>query len=70
LEPGEYYFEDYSVYWSQEYTIFNQKDISNDFIGRLRICSKSLVFDPRVLSKPMIKIPFKECTEIKRFKIR
>lgn len=69
LEPGEYYFEDYSAYLSTTDLIFNNKDINNDLIGRLKICSKSLVFDFRSLSRPIIKIPFKECLEIKKYEV-
>ncbi|XP_065203348.1 protein FAN-like [Planococcus citri] len=66
LEPGEYYFEDYSCYLTEiEKSLFT-KDETDKSIGRFRVCSKSLVFNPRDISLPLIKIPFKECTEIKR----
>lgn len=58
LEPHEIYFEDYSVDLK---TYENTKSIS----GRLKICSKSLLFEPRNLKYPLIKIQFVHCSEIK-----
>ncbi|XP_047515344.1 protein FAN-like isoform X1 [Pieris napi] len=62
LEPGEIYFEDYSC------SMYNEEVLKNKNIpviqGRLKLCSKSLVFEPRDLSSPLIKIHFKECVEI------
>jgi len=61
LEPGEYYFEDY---------IASLAVTENDtwLSGRLKICSLSLVFDPKDYRKPILKIPFTQCGSItKRF---
>lgn len=66
LEPGEYYFEGFSCYLVEDEKTFLSKDSSTMVIGHFKICSKSLVFDPRDKSLPLIKIPFKECAEIKR----
>lgn len=57
LEPGEYYFEDYiaSLAISKNNTWLN---------GRLKVCSLSLVFDPKDYHKPIIKIPFTQCGSI------
>lgn len=41
-------------------------DGSEECIGRFKLCSKSLVFNPRESSMPIIKIAFKECTEIRQ----
>lgn len=57
LEPGEIYFEDYSVVLLASDTIKRQD-------GRLKLCSKSIVFDPKDITKPIIKIPLKECTSL------
>ncbi|XP_034244704.1 protein FAN-like [Thrips palmi] len=57
LEPGEIYFEDYSVILLASDTIKRQD-------GRLKLCSKSIVFDPKDISKPIIKIPLKDCVSI------
>lgn len=57
LEPGEYYFEDYiaSLATSETNIWLN---------GRLKVCSLSLVFDPKDYHKPIIKIPFTQCASI------
>lgn len=60
LEPGEIYFEDFSC-------SVNDNDYPNDekpCQGRLKLCSKSLVFEPRDWSYPIIKMHFKDCTNI------
>ncbi|KAK3925480.1 Protein FAN [Frankliniella fusca] len=59
LEPGEIYFEDFSVVLLPSNSI-NRQD------GRLKLCSKSIVFDPKELSRPIIKIPIKDCTSIEK----
>ncbi|XP_014249763.1 protein FAN-like isoform X1 [Cimex lectularius] len=61
LEPGEIYFEDYSVHFQST----DGKTPSE--IGRLKVCSKSLVFDPQNHHKPIVKLLLKECTEISRY---
>lgn len=57
LEPGEIYFEDYSC---------NVKDKKVGTVkqGRLKLCSKSLVFEPRDWASPLIKLHFKDCIDI------
>ncbi|XP_047545229.1 protein FAN-like [Vanessa atalanta] len=58
LEPGEIYFEDYSCTMNMEIkTGCGQQ-------GRLKLCSKSLVFEPREWAHPLIKLHFKECIDI------
>lgn len=32
--------------------------------GRLKMCSKSIVFDPRDKQEPIIKIVYKDCDQI------
>lgn len=60
MEPGEYYFEDYIASLATE----NDTWLS----GRLKVCSLSLVFDPKDYHKPILKIPFTQCGSItKRF---
>jgi hypothetical protein len=63
LEPAEIYFEDFSAF------LFPLDANQHDFekkkqIGRLKMCSKSIVFDPKDINKPLIKIPLKECINI------
>ncbi|XP_050438205.1 protein FAN-like [Adelges cooleyi] len=59
LEPGEYYFEDYIA--SLAYA-----NNSPWLCGRLKICSLSLVFDPKDHYKPIMKIPFTQCETISK----
>ncbi|EEB19713.1 protein FAN, putative [Pediculus humanus corporis] len=67
LEPGEIYFEDYSA------SLFPNQVNRENFetsrqLGRIKLCSKSLVFDPQDFNKPIIKIPLQNCIGIKRGK--
>ncbi|RZF42157.1 hypothetical protein LSTR_LSTR004306 [Laodelphax striatellus] len=66
LEPGEIYFEDVSVFLCPETTTNNLIDDEKNQLGRLKVCSKSLVFDPKDLSKPLVKLPLKDCSDIKK----
>ena len=67
LDPGEIYFEDFSVYMFRKgVSIENFDRVKHD--GRLKMCSKSIVFDPKDIMKPMIKIPLKDCQSITELK--
>ena len=58
LEPGEIFFEDYSVQMRFEDASNTQND---EWIeGRLKLCSKSLVFVNKDIIQPLIKIQLKE----------
>ncbi|XP_055712344.1 protein FAN-like [Phlebotomus papatasi] len=59
LEPGEVYFEDFSVNLLKPVIADETRRV-----GRLKLCSKSLVYDPRDVSQPIVKMPFKECRNI------
>lgn len=42
-------------------------DIKQDeqlFVGRLKMCSKSIVFDPKDFDEPLIKVTYKNCSRI------
>ena len=83
LEPGEIYFEDYLVYYHElnspfEANVSSAKQRSSNFSssdasfgkqlkGNLKICSKSIVFDPINLSYPLVKFPFKSVEKIEKF---
>lgn len=55
LEPGEVYFEDFTV------NLVRKTEKKNvELAGRLKLCSKSLVFDPVNTKQPLVKIPFKD----------
>ncbi|RZB38733.1 protein FAN-like [Asbolus verrucosus] len=67
LDPGEIYFEDFSaVLIPPDITPKTFDNKKQD--GRLKMCSKSLVFDPRDINKPIIKIPLKDCVVIEQWK--
>ncbi|KAK4287855.1 hypothetical protein Pmani_039089 [Petrolisthes manimaculis] len=65
LEPGEIYFEDYAAIYTlpvpenQDCEGWHIKFEDGYLRGRLKVCSKSLVFDPRDLRAPIIKFPFR-----------
>lgn len=67
LDPGEIYFEDFSVVFIPADTTQKTYD-SKKQDGRLKMCSKSLVFEPKEYAKPLLKIPFKACTIIEQWK--
>ena len=66
LEPGECYFEEFSSYFGDDERAFLDNDNAEKLISRFKVCSKSVVFNPRDISKPIIKMPFKDGTEIKK----
>lgn len=68
LEPNEIYFEDFLSNLIAENAEKSNNDIhvpdENQCIGRLKMCSKSLVFDPKDFDMPLIKIVYKNCSRI------
>uniref|UniRef100_U5EY84 Putative neutral sphingomyelinase n-smase activation associated factor n=1 Tax=Corethrella appendiculata TaxID=1370023 RepID=U5EY84_9DIPT len=73
LEPGEIYFEDFSVDLLENVKQIGSSSSrtattkSNEILGRLKMCSKSLLFEPKSnLEMPLIKIPYKECLKMYR----
>nr|CAH7741761.1 unnamed protein product [Callosobruchus chinensis] len=67
LDPGEIYFEDFSAIFIPPDTTPKTYDTKKQD-GRLKMCSKSLVFDPKDINKPIIKIPLKDCIIIEQWK--
>jgi len=63
LEPGEIYFEDFKVVYH-----IKPEDrvpaVHNEVPGRLKVCSKSVVFVPQNISLPMLKFPLTDCEDI------
>ncbi|ROT77640.1 Protein FAN [Penaeus vannamei] len=65
LEPGEIYFEDFAAIYHLPEEVAKKEDgwetICEDgqLRGRLKVCSKSLVFDPRDTRAPIIKFPLR-----------
>jgi len=65
LEPGEIFFEDYSVQMRTLGTPFSKNEKWMD--GRLKLCSKSLVFVNKDINQPLVKIQLKETTSIEQY---
>lgn len=63
LEPYEIYFEDFYA----DMLIIEPCD-GNNLDGKLKICSKSVVFEPKQIDKPLIKVNYKDCLEISNVK--
>ncbi|XP_015607510.1 protein FAN [Cephus cinctus] len=64
LEPGEIFFEDYSV---QMKSPDCANSVYNNWIeGRLKLCSKSLVFVDKDINRPLIKVQLKETLAIEK----
>ncbi|XP_055383066.1 protein FAN-like isoform X2 [Condylostylus longicornis] len=66
LDPGEIYFEDYAV----DYLSNDDTKLGNNveaLIGSLKVCSKSLVFEPRNIKLPLIKLRYADCYEISKY---
>ena len=67
LEPGEIYFTDVGVTLIKDPNK-SIKEVGNFSRGRLKICSKSIVFVPQVDhfdQEPLLKFPLCDCTEVK-----
>lgn len=64
LEPGEIFFEDYSVQMRRLNISFSDDKKWMD--GRLKLCSKSIVFVNKDINQPLIKIQLKETTSIEQ----
>ncbi|XP_067052011.1 protein FAN-like isoform X3 [Acropora muricata] len=63
LEPGEIYFEDFSVFYYPSGSS-EEEAIKRKQRGRLKICSKSILFDPIDTVYPIIKFPLRECISV------
>uniref|UniRef100_A0A8C9VWS6 Neutral sphingomyelinase activation associated factor n=1 Tax=Scleropages formosus TaxID=113540 RepID=A0A8C9VWS6_SCLFO len=55
LDLEEYYFEQHTAY---------NVTRSSTTQGSLKICSKSVIFEPEPLSEPILKIPLRDCQKI------
>nr|XP_022903280.1 protein FAN-like [Onthophagus taurus] len=67
LEPSEIYFEDFSAICVRSDVTSKTYDFKKQD-GRLKLCSKSLVFDPKDTSKPLIKMQLRDCQIIEKWK--
>ncbi|XP_071957305.1 protein FAN-like [Antedon mediterranea] len=66
LEPGEIYLEDYSVYYYRNDLPENEA-IQRKVRGRLKVCSKSIVFTPQDARFPIVKFILRNCERITRW---
>lgn len=67
LDPGEIYFEDFSALLISTDVTPKTYDLRKQD-GRLKMCSRSLVFDPKDITKPIVKVPLKDCQIIEQYK--
>ncbi|ESO93010.1 hypothetical protein LOTGIDRAFT_162035 [Lottia gigantea] len=58
LEPGEIYFEDFSVFFCPS-GLPEVEPIKKKQRGHLKVCSKSILFVPGEIHLPIIKFPLK-----------
>ncbi|KAL3859053.1 hypothetical protein ACJMK2_009289 [Sinanodonta woodiana] len=64
LEPGEIYFEDFSVYYYPQDISEDDDAFKKRQRGHLKICSKSIVFVPKESQHPLLKFPMKSIKNI------
>lgn len=75
LEYGEYFLEDYSAYYFPIPTndlkkTFEIQD-SSKIQGRLKLCTRSLVFEPNDVRYPILKFPYRGMnSELERFNLK
>uniref|UniRef100_H0X967 Protein FAN n=1 Tax=Otolemur garnettii TaxID=30611 RepID=H0X967_OTOGA len=60
LNLEEYYFEQHTANHILHKGRHNERKIR----GSLKICSKSVIFEPDAISQPIIKIPLRDCIKI------
>ncbi|XP_040597407.1 protein FAN isoform X1 [Mesocricetus auratus] len=60
LNLEEYYFEQHTAFHIQSQSSHEERKIR----GSLKICSKSVIFEPDAISQPIIKIPLRDCLKI------
>lgn len=63
LEPGEIYFEDFSVYYFPDGDVETHAPYRQQQ-GHLKVCSKSVVFVPKQIQWPIIKFPMRNVEKI------
>ncbi|XP_071176660.1 protein FAN-like [Mytilus edulis] len=63
LDPGEIYFEDYSVFY-YPCGLPEPEAVKRKQRGHLKICSKSVVFVPKESQNPILKFPLRYVTEV------
>lgn len=64
LEPGEIFFEDYSV----RMRLHDPSDpaVKDWTDGRLKLCCKSMVFVSKDINQPLIKVQLRETVKVEK----
>ncbi|KAG9347982.1 hypothetical protein JZ751_004001 [Albula glossodonta] len=60
LDLEEYYFEQHTAYQLTSSKTAQTRRIR----GSLKICSKSIIFEPEQITEPILKIPLRDCKQI------
>lgn len=68
LEHNECFFEDYSVIFFADVPEISNKStwkrsVSTQSSGRLKLCSKSLVFEPEEIRRPLLRMAYRSIVE-------
>lgn len=66
LEPGEIYFKDYSVYLYPD-NVTEAEALRRRQKGRLKVCSKSILFVPEDINHPILKFTLNEFSVVKKW---
>uniref|UniRef100_H3CTM5 Neutral sphingomyelinase activation associated factor n=1 Tax=Tetraodon nigroviridis TaxID=99883 RepID=H3CTM5_TETNG len=61
LDLEEYYFEQHTAH---RISSSSRKDKGRKVRGSLKICSRSIIFDPDDFKEPILKIPLRDCSRI------
>lgn len=61
LEPNEIYFEDFLANLIDEQSTASDEPVRD---GHLKMCSKSIIFDPKDKMEPILKIVYKDCKKL------
>ncbi|XP_013421222.1 protein FAN [Lingula anatina] len=66
LDPGEIYFEDFSVFYYPP-SPSEDEAIKRKQKGRLKICSKSVLFDPSDIQYPILRFPLRDVVKVESY---
>jgi factor associated with neutral sphingomyelinase activation len=65
IEDGEEYLEDFAAFYYPS-DLPDAAAAKAKRKGRLRLCTRSIVFEPSESMYPLLRIPFRECEELTR----
>eukprot|EP00117_Sycon_ciliatum_P047152 scpid28293/ scgid33705/ Protein FAN; Factor associated with neutral sphingomyelinase activation len=66
LDPGEIYFEDFSVFY-YPIGLDLEEAYERRQRGHLKVCSNSILFDPQDTSYPILRFLFRDCRGVTRW---